>query len=52
MAHGTTKALRQGMMKSTIPCIVCNLPAIGKAPDGNYYCSYHMRTKYGYLPGA
>ena len=52
MAHGTTKALRQTFGKGTIPCAEDGLPAVGQASDGKYYCAYHMRMKYGYIPGA
>jgi hypothetical protein len=47
---GATNADRQTMGKGTIPCSICERPASGQAPDRKYYCSYHMRQKYGFIP--
>jgi hypothetical protein len=52
VSKATTKRLRQGD-SGTISCSICGyVPAIGKAPDGNYYCHLHMIKKYGYIPGV
>jgi len=48
--HGTTLALRQVPGKGTIMCVIGDRPAIGKGPDGRYYCRVHMMQKFGFLP--
>lgn len=35
--------------EGTIRCVICELPAIGAGLDKKYYCSFHMRQKYGFL---
>ena len=47
-----SRATRYGLLgrRGTIMCAVCNRPAVGKGLDGNYYCEYDMRKKYGYIP--
>jgi len=47
--HGVSKAFRTSRYKGTIPCVICGEPAVGLAPDCNYYCAFHMRQKYGFL---
>jgi len=45
----TTNVQRITAYSATIPCKICCLPAVGQAKDGNYYCAYHMRQKFGFL---
>lgn len=48
--QGATRALRHTRCKGTICCVLDGLPAVDRGKDGRYYCAYHLRKMYGYLP--
>jgi len=47
-----SRATRYGLFgrRGTIMCFVCDRPAAGKGFDNKYYCAYHSRMKYGFVP--
>lgn len=47
-SRATTYGLRG--RHGTILCEIDQRPAIGQGFDGKYYCAFHMRQKYGFIP--